>query len=99
MNRAKAIELAMEMQPAPGWTEALSKAYKIPAEPEYQRRCAYCVNVVEDGQLCCGEVHSELQPECPQCGDDIEWVVGTTSCGIEAHTPKCTHCEWEGDPQ
>jgi hypothetical protein len=99
MNRAKAIAEAMEMQPARGWTEALSKAHKIPGEPEYQRRCSYCGDVVEEGQQCCHEIHNEMEAECPMCGDEIEWQHSVTSCGLEASVPKCTHCEWEGDPQ
>lgn len=99
MNRSQAIAQAMEMQPAPGCTEALSKAHQIPAEPEYQRRCSYCGEVVEEGQPCCGEIHNEMEAECPVCGDHIEWQTSTTGCGLEASTPKCTHCNWIGETE
>jgi predicted RNA-binding Zn-ribbon protein involved in translation (DUF1610 family) len=68
-------------------------------EPEYQRRCMYCGDVVEENEQCCGEVHNEMEAECPECGNEIKWQSATTSCGVEASIPRCTHCEWEGDPQ
>ncbi len=66
--------------------------------PVYQRRCSYCGNEVEENQGCCGEVHNELMPECPKCGWEIHWTHHDTPHG-ECSVPRCTNCEWEGDPQ
>ena len=36
---------------------------------------------------------------CPICEGEIAWQSGGTACGLEAHIPHCTECEWEGEPE
>ena len=68
-------------------------------QPEYQRRCSYCGDVVEEGQAHCGESgHSQLEPECPACGCDVD-DIHTVAHGIETSVWKCTNCNWESDPE
>lgn len=71
-----------------------------PKEPEYNRRCSYCGEIVEENQQCCHEVHNEVEAECPLCANEITWThYEATNGNPEASVPKCTHCKWEGDPQ
>ena len=62
------------------------------------RRCVYCGDVVEESQPHCGEVHNELVPECPSCGEDMDYVRHDIT-GIETYVLQCSNCEFRTDPE
>ena len=62
-------------------------------------RCAYCGEPKSDKRFgCCGEVHYEEVPECPQCGEDLA-LVSCEVTGIETHYMACSNCDYRGEPE
>lgn len=62
-------------------------------------RCVYCGSEVDEPwRSCCGEVHQEAVPECPECGEDLA-LVSCEVTGIETHYMACSNCEWRGEPE
>lgn len=67
--------------------------------PEYRSRCIYCGEPQPVCRLsCCGEVHFQLEPECPSCGDDVD-SLRLDYQGIETYVWQCRSCDWQSDPE
>ena len=72
---------------------------RLNGEPEWQRRCAFCGDVVEEGTAHCGEFnHNEMEPECPECGNEVDPCHSLVT-GIETTVWKCNNCNWVSDPE
>lgn len=68
-------------------------------KPEYTSRCTYCGEPEVTMPLsCCGERHFAPEPECPMCGDHVDFVRHEVT-GIETYVPQCQSCDWVGDPE
>jgi len=62
-------------------------------------RCVYCGKPAqEEWRSCCGEVHFEQVPECPECGHDLHPVQRDVT-GIETYTMQCENCNFRSLPE
>ena len=66
--------------------------------PEFVTRCTYCGEARSGNLSCCGEVHFEEVPECPECHGELDARTSEVT-GIETTVFHCTECKWVSDPE